>query len=465
MKKYITIKHFVLFIVTLSLFSLVGCDIDDIDPIHKLNEDNAIRDPESAQSVLNGIYVQWRQSGVNSIPIELAALGNEGILNNDQDGFNENELQPEVSSLKTIYTMHYKIINQANFLIEKLEEDPPSTIPDEDRNRLIAEGKFNRALAHFNLLRYFGEFYDLSSAYGVVTRTSYASGIEYDARSSAQEVYSLIVDDLEFARENAAEATEHYYAGKIAATALLAKVELYMGNYGMAADLAEEVMNNAQGFSLEDNYADIYTNTFSSSEAIFALYHDEEEGGTEMYKVSSTTYSSQLEEAASQQVDGEGSLEGAGAGYDLRFAYAYSEDTQGANGNGKYPYAIQDQANTMYFIRLAEVYLIYAEAEVRSGGDLDAALVALNTIRSRAQVTPKTLSSPEQLLTDIREEKLLELFFENGEPWFDLIRYHSLGDVDAFAVKSSLHDNYQFIMPIPLDVMIANKNLVQNPGY
>lgn len=447
---------------------LFGCkNIDDIQPQHQLEENNVISDLSSAQSALNGVYVMWRQSDISSVPVNLGALGIEGILLNDSDGFTNNSLDPQNQYLQAIYADHYKIINQANFLIEKMQDKSVAPqISAADRKALIAGAKFNRALANFSMLRYFGQFYDLSSKYGIVLVNDFSRGISYDPRSSVQDVYNSIVEDLQYAAENGAKDTPHYYASDVSAQALLAKVYLYMGQYDDAAQLAEQVINNTEGYKLEDSYADIFKNTDDSSEVLFALYHDATEGGTEMYKISSTNYSNQLQQLADDQVSGAGSLTGDGSGYDPRFEFAYSDNTKGDNGNAKYPFGFFDEGNTQYFMRLAEVYLIYAEAETRAtDGDSNKALDALNVIRKRAGVEPKTLSTKAQLLTDIRNEKLLELFFENGEPWFDLIRYQALDDLKISDIKSSIHSDTQLVMPIPLAALQANKNLIQNPGY
>lgn len=456
-------KKRILFIL-IALLTLVysSCSIDDIKPKHQVNETNVIKDKASAQKVLNGIYVLWNQSFIGSFPIPLAAMGVEGTIQNDTKGYNNNELDPGNSDIHAIYNTLYKVINRSNFLIEKLNEDLP--IPQEEKEELIAEGKFNRAYAYFTLLRFFGEFYDLNSTYGVVLRTEFASGIDADPRASVQETYDLILSDLAYAVEKGSTQTPHYYAGNLAAKALLAKVNLYMGNYDVAANLAEEVMHNDQGIILEDHYEEIFQKTFDSEEALFFLYHDADGGGSEMYKVNGTDYSEYLQNLADAQIPGEGNLDGEGEGYDYRFAYAYAEQTKGTNNNGKYLGELFDEGNSLYISRLAENYLIYAEAEARNG-NTDNALAALNEVRVRAHVDEKEFTDSKTLLEDIRQEKLLELFFENGEPWFDLIRYHINGDINAFELKESLHSTYQFIMPIPLKALNSNKNLVQNPGY
>lgn len=117
-------------------------------------------------------------------------------------------------------------------------------------------------------------------------------------------------------------------------------------------------------------------------------------------------------------------------------------------------------------MRMAEVYLIYAEAETRKqNGDIPLALESLNEVRRRVSLNDLEITDKETLLNGIRKEKLLELFFENGEGWFDLIRYHSLGNISAFSEKSSLKNVNQFIFPIPLQVLTANNKMTPNPGY
>ena len=102
---------------------------------------------------------------------------------------------------------------------------------------------------------------------------------------------------------------------------------------------------------------------------------------------------------------------------------------------------------------------------VRSNGDPLIALGSLNAIRLRAGVDAKEYVDDATLLEDIRKEKLLELFFENGEPLFDLVRYDVLGNIETSAVKPTLISENQFVLPLPADVLIGNTNLVQNPGY
>lgn len=462
-------------IIALSLIVLFsGCAIDDIEPENQLTHDNAIYDEASAERVLNGVYDLGREFDISFFPLHLAAYGNEGLINGSlsgMNGVNNNEVPVQNPFLANVYNGNYKVINTANFLIEELEKGKAEGITEEKKEELIAQAKILRASYYFDLLRYFGEYYDTSSPHGIVLSTEFSISLEAKPRSGVQEVYNQILDDLEYGVTHGPSVVEHFKVGKVVAEALQAKVFLYMKDYTQAANLALQVINNDEGYILESDYASIFTNTYNSSEVLFAPVHGSgSEGGTQMDQISNTTYSSNLQALADAQVNGpdDGDLAGPGENYDPRFSYAYAEATQGVNGQGKYPFIsnANGQNNTLYHLRLAEFYLIYAEAETRKdGGDLSIALDYLNQIRTRAGVEPKASTTKAELLEDIREEKLLELFYEKGEPLFDLVRYSTIGDLNAEDIKPTLDQEFKYIMPIPEKALVGNNNLNQNPGY
>ena len=118
--------------------------------------------------------------------------------------------------------------------------------------------------------------------------------------------------------------------------------------------------------------------------------------------------------------------------------------------------------------RLADVYLMYAEATLRGGGGSEAtALSYVNDLRERAYGA----GGVENIDLDfILDERARELYWE-GHRRTDLVRYGRLTDGDYVwpwkggsknGISTSSHFN---ILPIPATDLNANPNLVQNPGY
>jgi len=120
-------------------------------------------------------------------------------------------------------------------------------------------------------------------------------------------------------------------------------------------------------------------------------------------------------------------------------------------------------------IRLAEVYLNYAEAVVNGGGGSSSTAVDLiNQLRVRAGA-PQILSS--DLNSDfILDERSRELYWE-GLRRSDLIRHNKfvtssyLWPFKAGAASGKASDEYRKIFPIPEAVLLVNSNLTQNPNY
>lgn len=124
----------------------------------------------------------------------------------------------------------------------------------------------------------------------------------------------------------------------------------------------------------------------------------------------------------------------------------------------------------LFYMRVAEAYLTYAEALTRLAGGGAApgeAVNAINAIRGRAHATQKSSYS----LNDILDEWSREFYFE-GRRRVDLIRFGKFGGQDDYkwqwmgGVKEGRRfDAFRNIFAIPYDEIVANPNLKQNPGY
>lgn len=127
--------------------------------------------------------------------------------------------------------------------------------------------------------------------------------------------------------------------------------------------------------------------------------------------------------------------------------------------------------------RVAEQYLIYAEAAVKAGGANEAlGLAMLNTLRTARGLTALTGVTGTTLLTEVRNERTRELAFE-GFRLFDLKRWHqgfnrgTAQNVGAINVGANYNtivipaDDNKFVWGLPTYDVNVNKNLVQNPGW
>ena len=122
------------------------------------------------------------------------------------------------------------------------------------------------------------------------------------------------------------------------------------------------------------------------------------------------------------------------------------------------------QSNDMVLFRLADAYLMRAEAKVRSGTDLAGALTDINLIRERAYGNNSQDWTGAQLtLANIYAERQREMSWE-GWSRQDAIRFGTFGNARKPAKTADADDHWQ-IFPIPSPQISANSNLTQNPGY
>lgn len=117
--------------------------------------------------------------------------------------------------------------------------------------------------------------------------------------------------------------------------------------------------------------------------------------------------------------------------------------------------------NDVHIFRLADVYLMKAEAILKSGGNVGTATMLVNRIRTRAFSDPsKQLSN--LTLNDIYKERQFELAWE-GFSRQDAIRFDKFLQPNDFKPHTS--DKKYLLFPIPQAALDANSKLLQNPGY
>ncbi len=500
MKSYLKIKIVYYCTVLLVCSSCqIAEELDDFEPLYSLTAEEAIYDQASAELALAGAYSTLQ--GGNGV-LQLSRLTNSlsgmsqnpvtaifGALSPEEESFALNDPMSDGSMLLSIYTGQYTLINRANWIIEQASELSDEVFPTPNRRtEIIGEAKILRAFGHFQLLRLFGQFYDVNSDYGINVRLTPAKDGQVQPRNSVSETYEAIINDLEDGILSAPELTPKFYVSKTFAKAQLAKVYLYMGNYTEAATLASEVINNSgSNFQLLPSFQALFDHqsveVFDNNSSLFNLYSDQDDEQIN-YGSEWTIYSNFSSAFAAMATTETININGQIINYDatrvpFMLTGAPFIPFPGLNGNMKYRQQTGGH-ETFYFLRMAEIYLILAEAEARSTNSVSSvALNALNAVRTRAGATstggngfetyPASISL-NQFLEVVRIEKRIELATEQGEDWFDLIRYDYL---DGFGsgfqvsqVKATATNSDKFIMPIPFaSVEVGNGIIIQNPSY
>ena len=352
------------------------------------------------------------------------------------------------------YNAIYHTIYTANKIINNID-DVPGLEKDEHDNTL-AEALFIRALAHFDVLRFWGEHWDKSSAYGISIVTNTDAPTEPVARSSVEESYQQIIGDLQQAISLFNTNNGNQYASDASAKALLARVYLYHGDLNEAADMATDVINNAS-FDLfgPDDFTKIYTEKLTQ-ESVFELKFDPQ--NTSAYNAATylrddalrsdvifianadlnTFFENRPDDRRSSLVD-----------------FVNNDLSIEPDGRTQKYRGETTKDNSGYIIRLAEVYLIRAEARGRVNGLSD--LNKIRTSRGMSALTAADVPDDATYLNAILDERRAELNFE-GHRLFDLARTGKVEEVLGSGVLP--------IMPIPQREIDGTGGVVeQNPGY
>jgi hypothetical protein len=438
-----------LFILVILFSTLAACNILDVEPQNSIPADAAFKDKEGIKKGILGAYTPFQY--LSYYGRNYLIFSDLGADNLDQpvDGtsvdyrqIDNNNILPENGGIEGIWGSAYEGINIANNVLSKVPGMSDMTL--EEKNAALAELYFIRALNHFNLLNCFG-------AIPVkITPTAGTAGVDAP-REPVNVVYDQIIDDLLFAELHLNASTSvKVRASKYAATALLARVYLYKGDYALAIDKATAVIDDG-GYQLLDGYSDIFTD--GSAESIFEIDFTElSRNRIAEYNFPKTLNGRREVEPSPGIVNGyeiddlryEASLAFAGA---LPYAIKYDDLAKGADN--------------VIVLRLAEMYLIRAEAEARLEGNVNDIQDDINEIRSRADLPETTTTSYVDLLLEVEQERRVEFAFE-GHRWFDLVRTGR-----ATTLLPNVTNNNKTRFPIPLSEIQTNKSpeMTQNPGY
>lgn len=452
LESYFTSKGLVL--VISFLFLITSCELTDVldnDPPNNLVPENVIENEADAYALLNGIYTvitiktsNYYYQFTETLPSTLIGSMKQTAFGATHAQFKTNDITFDNSAVNSFWKALYKVVNQTNNVIVLTEDLSDTEFSGNNKSEIIGEAHFLRAMATFDVLRYFGQFYDPNSNLGIILRAEPTNFVTKDkARNTVAECYAQIISDLDFAIANAPIYSVSYRGSKTAAKALKAKVLLFQEKYAEAAALADEVINEGT-VNLEPDFETVFSKGLNSSEMILMTHRDEnsdiEDANTKRFYTgrTGTTWFPILM-----------------AG-DPREEFTY-------DGSKILKTNHEDTFRPTYFMRLAEMYLIKAEGLAFSGASLEDSSEPLNIIRNRAGIGDTPALTIDELKDDIFNEIARELAFENGSEWFAAIRFDK-----AMILKPEIISSNQYILPIPEEEINGNGALTlanQNPGY
>jgi hypothetical protein len=445
---------------------------------------NSIAD---AQSELQGAYESFKEDifqmenyTIGDIQTDNCYLGGDGVA---EEQFDALKLTSSNYKVEMIWSQYYAMAGAATTVIEntKMMADDAST--EAERNRIIAEAKFIRAWAYFDIVRLWGDAPMITELIPTITSENIEKWypIMYPERTESDKIYDQILADLDDTTIACLTSKSQgaFQATKGAAYALKAKVLATRGDissrdYTQVAALCDKVIG--EGYSLLDNFDDLWQpdNKFTS-EGIFEVYYTsdspnwaywvllkEDDGSVTWRRYCTPTH----DLVAKFDKDN-----------DTRYASSivWKEvpyDTYWPADNYPLSYKVREKTNNIILIRLADILLLKAEALVELNRTAEAIRI-VNTIRTRAGLSEALLDENMNQSSGrlaVENERQLELYME-GQRWFDLIRNNRLIEVmskhkdkNGRLLYSSLEE-FRQLWPIPQDEKDKNSNLTQNEGY
>jgi len=480
MKTKKTIVNFVSKVIFLSFLTLffVKCDDFSSDTEGELIADNIFNTKTAVETAILGVYSPLADKLFASSEAYThlwAADDRTAVTGSNKSEFLEyDQLTPLNTNAKMdrTWALLWKIVGAANTVIDATEEIQEVFRREGDEAgsaRALGEVHYLRALAYYELVRGWGEIPLITTQIGVTGKESLAS---------FQDIYSLIIADLIFAKENLGSNAVNgvYRATKWQAQSLLANVYLTTagfplkntGNYALAAAEAKEVINVGI-YSLEAEFSGVMGITDNNlgkdgnTEAIISFPANNRLDGWDAgnFQAEAIAFGDKTVEFAFFDNYPEGKRkEFTFDGGDDGARPKYSVEKYGA------PFGPAPKDFDILYMRYAELLLIYAEAQIQATSDNtdQSALDALNLVRVRAGLDPVTTATAAEVVW----ERAWEIAGDFSR-WHDIVRTEILDEVNALRdtrdndltpLGSALTEQNPWAL-IPANDLAANPNLAK----
>lgn len=440
------IKNTVLIAV---IFFLASCKkyLEEV-PNNSLPTESSITDVSTARAAIIGTYDRLQGYYASNYPT-LGTITTDNVIFN---GTLSEYLQLDQNAVPTdnvitvaAYQNIYKTINSANSVITYVPGVTDPLLTAAEKNKILGEAYFIRALSFFDLARGWG---GVQLQLKPTTDLTVLKGIK---RSTLDQTYDQVLADLVKAEDLLPEdATTRNRAQKSTARALRARLHLYRKQWADAEKYATLVIDNTK-YSLVKPYKSFFTAPFQSAESVFELAYSVNDRNSYWNLWYPSSAGGQFTLKPSDVLVAK--LNNPAIGGTRNALIAGS----GATVYGVLYNTTSTSTDPSYLIRIAELYLIRAEARAQQN-HLAAAAGDLNAIRKRADVPETAATTQADLIKAIEDENGIEFAFE-AHRWFDLVRTERAGVVLGLTNK-----NY-WLFPIPYSDVLSDPDVTQNPGY
>lgn len=436
--------------------SVSGCgNFLEIAPKEAVAAESAIVDKTSLNTAIRGAY---RALGASSYYgegfVNLGFVPTGDVIYNVADNLSDLNFRSTDAAFGGPWAAIYNTINIANHIIEKAPAIIDVNLTDAERDVNIGEAHFIRALAYFDLARGWG---------GVPIKlapTNRPDDGDNTPRSTREQVYELVANELQRAEELLPAAVNRIRATKYTVWALRARLALYSEQWGAAIDYSSRVIALTDAFQLVEPFAAWFLDGATQTpESIFEIAFSAQNPNGLRTRMSLLARGGEYRYRPGDAVVN--TLRNPKTGGD-RIALLDSARQGGVTQYAGSLYYRSPATDPSYVLRIAEQYLIRAEAYTQLE-QLEEAAADLNRVRNRAKLDPITATTQPALLDAILEERRLEFLWE-AHRYFDLTRTGRLKE-QVEALKPNLRiEPHLAVFPIPVDEVTLG-GLEQNPNY
>lgn len=465
------LNNALLFLLLSVLVVSCGESFLDLSPQQAVSDQEALTNINDYESSVTGIYNDLQSPDYYGryffvIPDVMADDVKQNSQANRAKDYAEHEANVADRDARAMWTLMYRAINAANAIINADITVPASVKAQQDH--IVGEAKALRGLIYFDLVRLYAQHYTFTGDAG---HPGVPLVLAFDpenkpARNTVKQVYDQIISDM---TEGIALMKETSRTGNsntlsaLSAKALLARVYQYKDDWSNAEKLATEVINSGK-YSLESNasYANLWL-LDNRPEHIFSV------SMTEADNPSSNALGNMYLARGFGDYLPSNDVVGLYPTGDARLQVFKVDPLLSGNYA---PYRMEKYADTrgwddIKVIRLAELFLIRAEARAAIGTNIQGAQADLDRIKQRGLPSAApTSATGEALKTAIRTERRLELCFEGQRLW-DLMRYKQ--DIVRNQCTANIctikYGSDTVVLPIPQYELDANPNMEPNPGY